>query len=913
MAKKKKFIVIDGNALIHRAFHALPPLKTKDGELVNAVYGFVTILFRVIKDLKPEYAAVTFDVGKDTFRHKKYKEYKATREKTPQELYDQIPKTKEIVKAFNIPMYENPDYEADDLIGTICKKFDTPDIDTYVVTGDMDALQLVDKNTFVYTMKRSVSDTVIYDIKGVEERYGGLGPDQMIDYKALRGDPSDNIPGVKGIGDKGAINLLNEYKDLDGIYKNIDKIKGAMHDKLEKDKDNAYFSKDLATIVRDVPLEITLKETELGEYDREKLIELFQEFQFKSLLSQIEKVPAMQAQQSLFGSSEGVSAGGHGDVRFQACLKNKNYHLIDDNKKLDDLIKKLDQQKEFAFDTETTGLDLMEAKLLGISFSFKEDEGYYVAVDRVDIKKLQPIFLKEGVKKIAHNLKFDWRALGHAGLEVKDEFFDTMVASYLLNPGTRQHKLDTIAFNLFGYEMMPIADLIGKGKDQISMEDVPIEKLYPYACEDADFTYRIYKKLSEELKEKNLEKLFEEIEMPLIPVLAVMEDNGVKIDDKFLKKMQNSLATRIGNLQKKIWDLGGREFNIASPAQMKEVLFEKLEIDTSDVKKIKTGLSTAAGELEKMKGRHPIIELIMEYRELTKLQSTYVKALPKLISPADGRVHTDYNQIITATGRLSSSNPNLQNIPIRTELGREIRKAFIPEKGKKLIAADYSQIELRIVASIADDEKMLEAFNKGEDIHAKTAGEINGVSIDKVTKEMRQDAKAVNFGIIYGMGPMGLARGTGLTMGEARDYMAKYFDLFSDVKKYIEETKVSAHQKGYVETLFGRVRYLPDIESTVPEVQRAAERMAINMPVQGTAADMIKLAMIRVQDEIDKGKLDAKMTLQVHDELVFEVAEKKVKEVGDKVEKIMEGIYKLKCPVVVDVEVGDNWGELEEA
>ncbi|MFH1781430.1 MAG: 5'-3' exonuclease H3TH domain-containing protein, partial [Patescibacteria group bacterium] len=520
MGKKKKFIVVDGNALIHRAFHALPPLTTKNGELVNAVYGFVTILFRVIKDLNPEYAAVTFDKGKKTFRHKEYKEYKATRKKTPQELIDQIPKVKEIVKAFNIPIYEDSEYEADDLIGTICKKFDTPDIDTYIVTGDMDALQLVDANTKVYTMKRSVKDIVIYDIKGVKERYDGLGPDQMIDYKALRGDPSDNIPGVMGIGDKGAINLLKEYKTLDEIYKNLDKIKGSTHDKLEKEKDNAYLSQHLATIITDAPLEINLKDCELGDYNRDRLYELLQEYQFKSLLAQINKVPAIQPQKSLFDKKEE-----------EEVIKTKDtYYLIDDQKGLDDLVKKLDKVKEFAFDTETTGLNIVEAELVGMSFSFKEDEAYFVYYDeKLDYSKLKRVFLDKDKLVVAQNLKFDYRVVEKIGILVGAPFFDTMVASYLLNPGSRQHKLDTMAFNMFGYEMQPITDLIGKGKDQISMKEVPKEKLNFYACEDADYTFRIYKKLTKEIKEKKLEKLFDDMEMPLIPVLAIMEDNWVKL------------------------------------------------------------------------------------------------------------------------------------------------------------------------------------------------------------------------------------------------------------------------------------------------------------------------------------------------------------------------------------------------
>ena len=912
---KQKFILIDGNALVHRAFHALPPLTTKTGELVNAVYGFTTIFLKALKDIKPEYVAVTFDKAKKTFRDEIYPEYKATRVKAPQELYDQIPKIKKVLKLFKVPIYELDGFEADDVIGTIAHhaEVNKPEIETIIVTGDLDTLQLIDDNTKVYSLKRGISDTIIYDEKNVMQRYDGLKPNQMINYKALKGDPSDNIPGVKGIGEKTAIILLKQFKTLDNLYKNIQstKISDSVRQKLIDHKEDAFLSQKLATIVLDAPIKFKLVDAKIKPYDKQGLINLFQSYQFTSLLN---KLP-----------DSGITSIGQPLPRRRDKLVSPTgieYRTIQSEKEFDSFIKILAKLKEFCFDTETTGLDPFNSKLMGISFCWQKGLAYYLPIAEVKgeglfeeikinqtwLKKIAPIFANEKIAKIGHNLKFDSEMLINQGLEINNLAFDTMIASYVLNPGSRAHSLDNLAFTELGHQMISFADLTNNKK--IPITQVPLAKLAEYSCEDADYTWRLYLLLSKKLESEKFIKLFEEIEMPLIPVLISMEQDGIKIDPQYLKTFSKKIQKQIDSVSAKIFKLAGSEFNISSPMQLKEILFDKLQISTAGIGRIKTGFSTDAASLEKLKGRHKIIDLISDYRELSKLKNTYIDALPELIEKSTGRVHTSFNQTITATGRLSSSNPNLQNIPIKTALGREVRKAFIAEKGYKLLAADYSQIELRIVASIADDKNMLNAFKQGEDIHTITAAKINGVKEAEVTKDMRRAAKEVNFGVLYGMGTHGLASRTGISYAQAQDFIDKYFAAFPNIKKYIEETKDSAKEKGYVETLFGRRRYLPDIHSGVPNIAAAAERMAINMPIQGTAADLIKMAMIKIHSKLSQISPKTKMILQVHDELVFEVPEKETTKVADFVKKEMEDVYKFKCPIKVGVEVGDNWGHM---
>lgn len=915
-SKRERFVIIDGNALIHRAFHALPPLTTKKGEAVNAVYGFSSILLKVLKELKPDYIAATFDLAAPTFRHAEFEAYKAHRVKAPQELYDQIPRVKEVVRAFNIPIFEQEGFEADDLIGTVAKKLSGKPIDVTIVTGDMDTLQLVNDQTRVYTLKKGIGETTTFGPQEVEERYG-LQPEQMVDFKALRGDPSDNIPGVPGIGEKTASELLQLFGSVDALYKAIDansqkleKIKPRVLELLKAHRKQADVSRKLATIVQNVPVDFALDECLTKSYDRTKVVQLFQDLEFKSLLA---KLPTMdvflqatlpQGQQALVPKSA------------TASKSKAAYHVITTEDALGNFLTLLSKVRRLAVDTETTSLDVIEAELLGVSFCWKEGEAYYVDLShnkgKTWLKKLVAFLAHHAVEKLGHSMKYDYQVLKRAGATLHPLTFDSMIASYLLNPGARQHSLDNLAFTEFGYAMMPITDLIGKnGKNQLPMREVPVEKLGWYSAEDADFTFRLSRKLASELEEKKATGLFTKIEMPLIPVLAEMELAGVKIDVPFLKTMSQSVKKQLAKLEASIHKDAGTAFNINSPIQLKEVLFETLNISTDGIGKTKTGFSTAAAELEKMQDAHPIIKKILEYRELEKLRSTYLEALPALVKKQTGRVHTDFNQAITSTGRLSSSNPNLQNIPIRTELGREIRKAFIADRGFRLVAADYSQIELRLAAALANDEKMLAAFRRGEDIHSRTAADIHGIPLESVTKEIRRTAKEVNFGVLYGMGVYGLASRTGMSRDKAKQFIDRYFAVYKGVAAYVETTKALARSRGYAETLFGRRRYIPDMASHNPQLRNAAERMAINMPLQGTAADLMKMAMIAIHQELSKVSAKSRMLLQVHDELVFEVPSADVKKVGKFVQETMETVEKLDVPIVVDVSAGQSWGEME--
>lgn len=928
----EKLMIIDGNALIHRSFHALPPtMTTKDGEIVNAVYGFTTVLLKAIREFKPEYVVLTLDKKGPTFRHERYEKYKANRIKAPDELYDQIPKVKKVAESFNIPIFEKDGFEADDLIGTIAS-LAGENLKKIIVTGDLDTLQLINNHTKVYTMSRGLSDSVIYDDKAVKDRFN-LTPEQMIDYKALRGDPSDNIPGVKGIGEKGAIELLTNFKTLEGIYKNIesDKIKDRIRNLLKAHQNEAYLSKELVTIKRDVAIDFNLEKTRFSAFDQKKVIKLFSELEFKSLLPRVH---------ALLDKTEATKEGGEEKPldKFERNQKEFKYILVKEEKNFKRFFNELKKQPCFTFDTETSSFDPLTAKLLGVSFSWKAGEAYFLSFKTKSpenktndlfsynsssnsqssaltsfpwLEKLRPIFQNEKIKKYGHNLKFDVRVMHNQGIGVKNISFDTMVASYLLSPGERQHNLDTVAFAELGFEKISKNDLLGSGREKITFSEVAEEKLSLYSCEDADFTNRLVEKLKKSLKKQELDNLFDKIEMPLIAVLAKMENNGIMVNKKFLAKISKKTSEKIERLEEKIYKQAGQKFNINSTQQLREILFEKLAIPVENIKKNKTGLSTAADELVKMWGLHPIIPLMQEYRELKKLATTYIDALPALINKKTGRIHTSFNQTVTATGRLSSTEPNLQNIPARTELGREIRQAFIADKGKKLVSLDYSQIELRLAAHMSGDKKMMQAFLTGADIHATTAAEINQVKIEDVTKSMRQEAKATNFGILYGQGPHGLSQTAGISYGRAKDFIDQYFIVHKDIKKFIAKTIAQAEEDGYVETLFGRRRYLPEINSSIMPVRKAAERMAVNTPLQGTAADLIKIAMIDIHRLINNNP-DIKMLLQVHDELVFEIKENLVKQTANKIKKIMENGLKLKVPIIVEASAGDNWREMKK-
>ncbi len=910
--KQDVFVIIDSNALVHRAFHAIPPLTTKAGLPVNAVYGFVAILLRVFKELKPTHVAAAFDRKEKNFRHHAYEAYKATRVKAPDELYAQIDTVKEVLKVLNIPILEKKGFEADDVIGTLARSIHASDnIRVVIVTGDMDTLQLVNDHVHIYTLKRSISDTIIYDPEGVQKRFNGLTPDQMVDYKALRGDPSDNIPGVKGIGEKGAVDILNVHGSIDNLYEKLhsgvkmDVPSARIQEKLKAEEKMARLSYQLATIDTHVPMPFALKDAVLNDYDQQKVIDLFQTLEFKSLLPRVAElgktIGARGAQASLL------------PTLVNAPKEKQNYTTVATERDLETLVKKLSDVKFFALDTETDSLDALFSKMLGMSMCWKAGEAYYIDAKLADApawEKLKEILEDKTVHKVGHNIKYDLEVLRHHNIQLAGIVFDTMIAAYLLNPDRRGFSLDNLAMMEFGYRMQPITELIGEGKNAISMDQVDPQKVSWYAAEDADFTYRLYKPLHYELHTKANLGLLQHMEVPLISVLATMEAHGVLLDVVFLKKLHTQTAKKIAALEKKIFDMAGTHFNIRSTQQMQEVLFTKLRLSTQGLKKGKNGsISTSAMELEKLRHSHKIIDQILEYREMTKLQSTYIEALPKMIGP-DGRLHTSFHQTIAATGRLSSSDPNLQNIPIRTSAGREIRKAFIAPKGYTLMSADYSQIELRAVASLANDKKMIAFFEQGKDIHRATAAAIHGIDEKDVTPDMRYAAKEVNFGVLYGMGAYGLSQRSGIPVADARAFIEQYFALYQGVASYIEETKALATTLGYVETLFGRRRYVPDVKASNHQVRAAAERIAINAPIQGTAADLMKMAMIEVHADLPAFSPKSKLLLQVHDEVVLEVPNKEVEHVGKKVAEIMEHIYHMRVPITVEVKAGQNWGDM---
>jgi len=931
--KPKKLVLIDGNAIIHRAFHALPPLTNKKGELLNAVYGFTSMLLKVISELQPDYIIASFDLAGPTFRHEEYKEYKATRVKAPDELYAQIERVKEVVRTMNIPIYEQQGFEADDVIGTIVAQSENSgkEIENVVVTGDLDTLQLISPKTKVYALRRGMSDTVIYDEAAVRERYG-IDPEQMVDYKGLRGDPSDNIPGVKGVGEKTAMELIKKYKSIEGVYASIGEIKGALKVKLERDKMQAFMSKKLSEIVKNVPVNLALAEAVTREFDRQRLVALFQELNFFSL---IKRIPG-QSPEALSDSSQssalglekpslknetGVhpvkSAEGGPDQREFNGVKDFKYDLISEDK-LDDFIKLLNEQKEVAIYLRTTGDKYYNSAILGIGFSWKAGRAGYVAVSEVKSEKLKvkSVLENENTKKIGYDLKYCLEVLGKHGIELKGELFDTMLAAYVLNPGGKV-EFKNLVLEELGEETT------GKEKTgQLGLEVETEEAVAEKICRAADYIFKlkqIYEKkiktISAEQKsadsrraDKNLETVFRSIETPLIDILARMEMAGIKLNPIIFKGISQKIDKKVENLEKNIYDLADGEFNINSPKQVGEILFEKLKLPTENIKKLKTGFSTASGELAKLSKEHKIIEKIEEYRELFKLKTTYLDTLPEYLDK-NYRIHTDFNQAVTATGRLSSSNPNLQNIPIKTDLGQLIRTAFVAEEGWRLVSADYSQIDLRVVAHVSEDKKMIETFYKGEDIHRMTAAEINKVPLSQVTETMRKKAKALNFGVLYGMSVFGFSESAGIEREEAKKFINEYMEKFSGVARYIRETKEFVKNNLYVETELGRRRYIPEINSPNFQVANAAERMAINMPIQGMTADIMKLAMIKVF-EAYKNNPNVRMILQIHDEIIFEVREDVAEEVGKKVKEIMENVYKLKVPLVAHIKSGDSWGEI---
>ncbi len=903
MDKEKQLLLLfDGNALIHRAFHAIPPLTvSKTGEMVNAIQGFASTLLKVLNEIKPTHWAIAFDTPAPTFRHEKFEEYKAQRPKAPEELVSQIKRVHQLVDAFNIPAFEIDGYEADDVLGTLSCQASQQNVDTLIVTGDNDMLQVVSPSTKVMSPRRSFSDTVIYDETGVEEKYG-ISPDQLADFKALTGDPSDNIPGIPGIGDKTAVKLLRQFNSLEGIYKHIDevtpeKLQALLHDH----KDRALQNKELATIVTDVPITFNLDTCQVSTYDRQQVVELFRELGFAQLLTrlpeEIEGTPPAPPTKP---------------------IPKKDYHIIDTEQALDRLITQLSAAKEFAVDLETSSTEVMACEIVGISLSSTPGEAYYIPVGHLGlsqisqlplpqvIARLKPVLEDNKIPKIAQNGKFDMTVLAEHGIKLENLSFDTMIAAYLL--GEKSIGLKALAFNKLGVEMTPITDLIGKGAKQLSMAMAPIEEVADYACADADMTLRLKSVLDTELQEERLWQLFSEVEMPLVPVLVAMERNGVAIDVELLRDMSHSLGKEMLRLEAEVYNSLGYRFNLNSSQQLSKILYEELMLPKP--RKTKSGYSTDATALEELKGTHPIIEFVLQYRQLAKLKSTYTDSFPALVNPKTGKLHTSFNQTGTTTGRLSSSEPNMQNIPIRTELGGKIRQAIIAEQGWQLLSADYSQIDLRALAHISQDPELIATFFRDDDVHTATASLVFNVSPDKVTSEMRRVAKTVNFGVIYGMSDYGLEQATSFNREEAAQFISAYFEKYPKVKEYIEATKNQAREQGYVQTVLGRRRYIPEINSPNRQIREAAERMAINMPVQGTSADIIKIAMVNLHREMEKQNLRSKMTLQVHDELLFEIAPEETEQMKELVSQIMPQALKLSVPLKIDIKLGKNWADM---
>ncbi|HAV78007.1 MAG TPA: DNA polymerase I [Anaerolineae bacterium] len=923
--------LIDGHALAYRMYFALTAggggsqrWQTSKGEPTAGTYGFARELLRVIEQEKPEYLAVAFDVGK-TFRDKMFPEYKATREKMPDDLRTQIERIRQMVDAFNIPRLEMDGYEADDVLGSIARIAAGQGLGVKIITGDRDLLQLVNKRTTVYLAGDNQS--YIRD-EDVVKKLGVL-PNQVVDYKAIVGDKSDNIPGVAGVGEKTAISLLEKYKTLDNIYKNIGEIEKRWKTKLEENKDNAYLSRDLAQIRTDLDIKLDLEHAKTQELDFPAIEAFFKEMEFRTLLKTLQNLTGEPA--SIEIASSGVKAAGQMSmfvnepqvISAEADL-DIEINIVDTEAKLNDLVKTLNKAKVISFDTETTSTEEMKADLVGISLAVKEGEGYYIPVGHnsgknLPLKKvlsaLKEPMTNPNIGKLAHNAKYDYIVLAKFGLVVTPLTYDTMLAEFIIDPSSRNLGLKNLAFTRLGEEMTHIEELIGKGKKQISMADVAIESVAPYAVADAEIPLRLMVLQMDELKRVAGDKLLDEIDLPLTSILASMEMEGVLLDLPFFKKMSDEMTKRLAEIEKQIFDSVGKTFNVNSTQQLSDILFKQIGLEPPDKgKKTASGhYSTAAGVLDLLSGKHPVVDWVLEHRELSKLKSTYLDALPLQVDAHTGRVHTSYSQIGAVTGRLSSNNPNLQNIPIRTETGRKVRNGFIAAKGNVLLAVDYSQIELRIVAHMAEDKSMLAAFRADEDIHSTTAGAIYGVGPEAVTKDMRRHAKAINFGLIYGMSAFGLTRSTELTLAEAETFVKAYFEKFPGVKKYLDGIKKQAASQGYVETLLGRRRYFPALQSKQNAmIKNREEREAINAPIQGTAADIMKIAMLKIPPALGKAKLNAKMLLQVHDEIVLECPKDELEKTAKVVKETMANAYPLSIPLSTEARYGTNWGEMKE-
>ena len=1010
--KRKTLVLIDGHAIIHRAFHAVPEdLATSKGEVVNATFGFTSILIKALTDIKPDYIAVTFDRPSPTFRHENYAEYKAHRPTLPDIMRPQFHRVRQVVEAFDIPIYEKDGYEADDVLGTLSVQATHLGVDTIIFTGDMDTLQLVNEHVHALVAKRGISEATEYDEAAVFNRYG-LPPNKLPDFKGLVGDKSDNIPGVPGIGEKTATKLLTEYGDLEGVLVHIDDLSPKEQRLLREMGDQARQSKFLATIVVDAPVNLDLEACRTGQINRDKVIALFRELEFRTLVDKIpggtseaastpivekkKPEPIEQQDEDLLlapplgvvtimsppappvtaglslSTASSIQASGNGlnnqpehvstepvDELMQPSLFGSfepapevvrklrlptvpqaeplfldqkeafktDTFIVDTEESLQVLVKSLRDKGRFSLDTESTSEDPWHAQLVGISLSMEPGEAYYIPVGHIQtpsgdeagrqlpidfvLEKLRPVLEDVSVHKYMHNAKYDMLLLllSHPSVAVRGLAFDTMLGAYLTDPGRRGLGLKDQVFQRLGHVMTPISQLIGTGSKAISMSQVPIRQAADYAGADADMTLRLVEPLMEELRRHSLVDLLQNIEMPLLPVLMQMEIYGVALDGDFLRTLNTQLAEQIGVLEHEIYGSVGHQFNINSTKQLGDILFGELKLPSG--KKTKTGYSVSADVIEGLRGQHPIVDYLLEYRQLTKLKSTYVDGLLAQMDPITGRVHTSFSQTTASSGRLSSSNPNLQNIPVRTEVGRQIRRAFIADPSYVLLTADYSQFELRILAHITHEPRLVEAFSKGEDIHTITAASLFEVPISEVTKDQRRLAKTVVYAVLYGQSAFGLAQITGMTNVQASDFIKRYHETFPHIKDYVDSTLNQARKQGYVNTLFGRKRFFPDMHGLSYNERQALEREAINMPIQGGNADLIKIAMIRIQHAIKEMRLKTRMILQVHDELVFEVPVEELDRTKNQVKSLMEGVAKLDVPIKVEMKVGKNWYEAE--
>ena len=923
MNQKDKLFLLDAYALIYRAYYAFiksPRINSK-GFNTSAILGFVNTLEEVLKKENPTHIGVAFDPSGPTFRHETYEKYKAQREETPEAIRLSVPIIKDIIRAYRIPILEVSGFEADDVIGTLATEAGKQGITTYMMTPDKDYGQLVSDKVFMYRPKYGDKEFEVLGVEQVKAKYDISSPAQVIDMLGLMGDASDNIPGCPGVGEKTALKLIAEFGSIENLLEHTDQLKGALKTKVETNKEMITFSKFLATIKIDVPIELKMDELIREEPNEEELRKIFEELEFRNLMERIFKTEKKQVnvapqQGDLFAifTPDGKEEEKYSSLAGLETI-DYDYQLIDNEEKRRIFIQNMLTHNIISLDTETTGTDPISAELVGMSFSVAENQAFYIPVPpkreeaQKIVNELRPIFENEKSLKVGQNIKYDMLVLQNYGIEVKGKLFDTMVAHYVLQPELR-HGMDYLAEIYLNYKTIHIDELIGaKGKNQLNMRDLSPEKVYKYACEDADVTLKLKNILEKELKENGIEDLFYNIEMPLVPVLAYIERNGMKLDLEALKQTSEDFTARMNEIEKDIFSLAGMEFNISSPKQVGEVLFEKLKV-VEKAKKTKTGqYSTSEDVLESLRTKHPVVEKILEYRGLKKLLSTYIDSLPLLINPQSGKIHTSFNQTVTSTGRLSSSNPNLQNIPIRDEDGKEIRKAFIPDEGCAFFSADYSQIELRIMAHLSEDKNMIDAFLSGYDIHAATAAKVYKTDISEVTKDMRRKAKTANFGIIYGISVFGLAERMAVDRKEAKELIDGYFETYPRVKEYMDKSIEVAKKNGYVETIFHRKRYLQDINSRNAVVRGYAERNAINAPIQGSAADIIKVAMVNIYNRFKKENVQAKMILQVHDELNFSVPFNEKELVEKIVIEEMERAYKMHVPLKADCGWGKNWLE----